>query len=99
MKYRKSCMAFAIVFAIGTVLSAYSQAESVITTIPQPGDPNRVAVNLLTGLVYVADSGAGIVSVIDPRTNTVVNSFQVGIDPVGVGVNPSTSRLYVSDII
>jgi YVTN family beta-propeller protein len=86
-------------FAAITVLSGYCLAESVVATIPQAGSPNQIAVNLLTGLAYVADSGVGMVSVIDGRTNLQVNTINVGIDPVGVGVNPVTSRLYVSDII
>jgi YVTN family beta-propeller protein len=88
-----------LILAIAVLTCQAGAAETVVATIPQPGSPNRIAVDLLTGLAYVADSGVGTVSVIDARTDSQVNTIFVGIDPVGVGVNPVTSRLYVSDII
>ena len=88
-----------LILAIAVLICQVGAAESVVATIPQNGSPNGIAVDLLTGLAYVADSGVGMVSVIDARTNSQVNTIFVGIDPVGVGVNPVTSRLYVSDII
>lgn len=86
-----------LILAIAVLMCQAGAAESVVATIPQIGSPNGIAVDLLTGLAYIADSGSGTVSVIDARTNSQVNTIFVGIDPIGVGVNPVTSRLYVSD--
>ena len=46
--------------------------------------------------VYVANTGANTVSVIDAATNTVVAAIPVGNHPGGVAVNPTGSRVYVS---
>jgi len=37
------------------------------------------------------------VSVIDGATNTVVATVLVGANPAGVGVNPTTNRIYVAN--
>ena len=47
--------------------------------------------------LYVADSAANAVSVIDPATNAVTNTITVGVAPSQVAVAPATSRVYVTN--
>ncbi|MDA1676801.1 YncE family protein, partial [Bacillus cereus group sp. TH152-1LC] len=48
--------------------------------------------------IYVANSGANTVSVIDGATNTVVGgAISVGSGPSGIGVNTSTNKIYVAN--
>src|SRR5205085_970920 len=51
-------------------------------------------------LVYVANTGANSVSVIDGATNTVVGSpITVPFPSVGIDVLPSTGQVYASDAV
>ena len=44
------------------------------------------------GDIYVANEGTNSVSVIDPSTNTVVDTVTVGSEPSGVAVECHRSR-------
>jgi YVTN family beta-propeller protein len=58
-----------------------------------------VAADAATRTVYVANAGAGTVSVIDGVTNTVSGSpLPVGTDPDGVAVDPATDTVYVVSV-
>jgi YVTN family beta-propeller protein len=46
---------------------ADSSRPSVIATYPTARQPNTVAIDPTTGRVFVADAGAGVVQIIDPR--------------------------------
>ena len=47
--------------------------------------------------MYVAHLGADTLSVIDGRTEAVVATFAISYGLYGVGVNPTTSRVYVAN--
>ncbi len=83
-------------FAVLLVLCTACVAQTVIATVPA-ASPTQLDLNPFTRLVYVGNSGAGTVDIIDERTNTVVNAISLGGDVEGVAVNPFTSRLYVAD--
>jgi YVTN family beta-propeller protein len=70
---------------------------TVTATIGVGSDPDGVAVNSTAGTVYVANSGAGTVSVIDEKTNAVTATIGVGSDPDGVAVNPAAGTVYVTN--
>ena len=76
---------------------ANAQGYSVIATVPVGNDPFGVAINPANGLVYVANSDSGTVSVINPATNTVVATIPVGDSPVGVAINPTNGLVYVTN--
>jgi len=56
--------------------------------------PLGVAVNTATNRVYVADSGADDVTVLDATTRAMLHSITVGSSPTFVGINPQTNRIY-----
>lgn len=58
--------------------------------------PTGIAVNPVTGLVYVANMGAGTVAVLDGATERLVTTIAVGPAPTGIDVNPRTNQVYVA---
>jgi len=48
-------------------------------------------------LLYVANTPADTVDVVDPATRTVVARINVGIDPVGIAVRPDGREVWVSN--
>src|SRR6185437_1595028 len=64
---------------------------------------NDVAVNPQTNMIYVLDAATnnhGYISVIDGKTNSIVNTFSWGgFSQNGIGVNPTTNQIYVSNTI
>ncbi|MDE1764292.1 MAG: YncE family protein [Thaumarchaeota archaeon] len=63
--------------------------------------PAQVAVNPETNRIYVSDwnYGDGVVTVIDDRTDQVIDSIAgLGGGSYGIGVNPNTDRIYVDNV-
>ena len=54
-------------------------------------------INPTNGLVYVTNANSNTVSVIDPKTNTVVTTIPVGSNPIKVDVNPANGLVYVTN--
>jgi YVTN family beta-propeller protein len=46
--------------------------------------------------MYVANSGSDFVSVIDPSSNTVIDTITVGSNPAGVAFDPANRLIYVA---
>ncbi|HMH52046.1 MAG TPA: IPTL-CTERM sorting domain-containing protein, partial [Candidatus Acidoferrum sp.] len=55
------------------------------------------AINPTGTRLYVANAGAGTVSVVDTATNVVIATVTVGSFPFGVAVNPTGTRVYVAN--
>jgi YVTN family beta-propeller protein len=78
----------------GTV-SVFDSANNPVTTVQLPGttpEPYGVAVSPTgaeAGYVYTANSNTNAVSVINPATNAVVQTIDVGNHPLGVAVSPT----------
>lgn len=51
-----------------------------------------------TNRIYIENGYNNNVSVISGATNAVIATISVGINPVGVGVNPSTNLIYVTNL-
>lgn len=80
---------------LGTLPPVPGGSGFAATDIPVGPRPQAVAVNSTTGRVYVANSGADTVSVIDGHARRLVGTIAVGFAPGGVAVNPTTNRIYV----
>ena len=81
-------------------------AQAGVNPITVGSRPSGVAVTPNGRRVYVTNSGANTVAVIDAATNALVdtdpdaagvNPIQVGIDPNGVAVTPDGQRVYVAN--
>jgi len=49
----------------------------------------------VSATLYIANSGANTVSVVDTATNTVATTVAVGIGPFGLSLSPDGSRAWV----
>jgi YVTN family beta-propeller protein len=85
-------------------LTIIDEDENDITaTVPLGGgsnvsEPEGVAVDPFTNRIYVTNfKPAGVVWMIDGRTNTVGATIPVGSSPFGLAVNPLTRRVYVAN--
>lgn len=91
-------------FAVQLVASfaftaSFAWTQSVVATIPATngveGNPMTIAVNPLTGRVYIAGSN---IEVVDQKTNHIVDTITVGSGQLnGVAIDPVRRRLYVVD--
>jgi YVTN family beta-propeller protein len=80
------------------VINGYT--NQLIKTIPVGLNPDGIAVNPNTNMIYVANSAANTISVIDGTTESVVRTIQVrGDNPRGIGVNPNTNIIYVANAL
>jgi YVTN family beta-propeller protein len=59
--------------------------------------PDALAVNTVTGNVYVANSTDGTVSVISGETNAVTATLRAGPHPYTLAVNEVTNKIYVTN--
>jgi len=59
--------------------------------------PSAVAVDAVTGRVFVAESGAGTVRVLEAGSGRVLREVRVGRNPVALTVVPSTGRVFVAN--
>lgn len=76
-------------------LAALVTAVALLTAGVAAAAPADAAV-LPGPFAYVADSGAGTVSVVDGGSTTVTSTVPVGGTPSGVAVSPDGSRAYVT---
>ena len=74
-----------------------AQAQTVGTRIPVGANPTQIAINPVTNKVYVANSGADSVSVINAGTGAVA-TVPVNDNPRWIGINVETNRIYVSHL-
>ncbi len=70
---------------------------TTIATIPVATQPVGLAFDSANNAVYVANNGAGLVSVISEATETVTATIAVGGAPVGVAVDAATNTIYVAN--
>jgi YVTN family beta-propeller protein len=89
--------AAALSLTAGAVPASAAGGYTVTATIPVGSYPYGVAVDPAAGTVYVANSGAGTVSVIDAATRAVTATIAVGPSPIGVAVDPATHTTYVAN--
>jgi YVTN family beta-propeller protein len=60
-------------------------------------EPNAVAVNQITNLVYVTNSGSDTVSVINGSTDRLLKNIPVDEFPRAIAINPVTNKIYVAN--
>ncbi|MFF4592662.1 YncE family protein [Amycolatopsis sp. NPDC001319] len=93
---RRGLFALATAGVATAVLPATAWAEQV-SVVDVGGRLTAVAVNPVTGLVYVTDSNSGSVAVIDPAAGRVTTIITVGGKPSDVAVDSAANRVYVAN--
>jgi YVTN family beta-propeller protein len=89
---------FVGIASTGFALSATpAGASTAAPTVAVGSRPAGVAVDPVTGNVYVANEGDSTVSVISDATNTVTSTVSVGSGPDAVAVDSTTGLVYVAN--
>ncbi len=89
-------------FSGGTVSVIFTNTNMVIKTITDPSFalPVFVTFDPINRDMYVTNQGSSVpgkVSVIDTTTNTVINTIDVGNNPIGIAYDPVNKRMYVGN--
>lgn len=71
--------------------------NKVKSTINLSGNPEALAVDPATNMVYIANLYANTVSVLNGDTNAIVATVPVGNYPTLVAVDPTTDTIYVAN--
>lgn len=82
----------------GNSVSVIDLATNVVgTTIPNPGNPYRIAVSADAQRIYVANETSNAISIIDAKTNAVIGTpIAVGGVPHEIAITPDGTRAYVA---
>ena len=84
-------------FAVALLLGCPSvRSQTVTATISVGTAPEAVAVNKITGKIYVANYLSHSVTVIDSAANSTT-TVQAGSHPRAVAVNEATNKMYVAN--
>ena len=67
------------------------------SSFPGGSNPQGIAVNQVTNMIYVTDLGTGTVTPINGATNTAGAPVSVGFGTNGIAVDAATNVLYVAD--
>ena len=78
-------------------LVVWDELSGGIKTVPVGAIPCAVAVNPATNMVYVANHGDDMVTVVDGAKNTRVATLHVGKQPQGIAVDPVKNLVYVAN--
>src|SRR5439155_924386 len=83
----------------GTVSVINTATNAVIATISTPGLRQifGIAINPAGSRVYLSDTAANAVGVIDATNNSFMGARPVGLAPMGLAVDPSGTRVYVAN--
>jgi YVTN family beta-propeller protein len=76
---------------------AVLSAQNFTVSIAVAGTPGAIAVDPVTGQIYVANAGSGSVSVIAGSTEAVVATIPVGTTPTAIAVDSLTNTIYVAN--
>ncbi len=88
-----------IFFFLACVVVATCQtatSQTLLTSVGTGSQPVALAINPLTGRVYVANQGSNNVTVIDEATDSTA-TVSVGGYPSAIAVSPSTNKIYVAN--
>ncbi|MGA8938097.1 MAG: hypothetical protein WB439_02925 [Acidobacteriaceae bacterium] len=73
-----------------------NDAKGTIARVTVGSSPVSIAVDRISGKVYVANSGDGTVSVLDGVTDALLATIPVGANPYSIAANAVTQKIFVS---
>ena len=73
-----------------------NDARGTVVRVTVGSSPVSIAVDRISGKVYVANSGDGTVSVLDGVTDALLATIPVGANPYSIAANPVTQKIFVS---
>src|SRR6267143_1660748 len=94
---RRIALSALMFFLVLTYFPARVYAQTVTATVPVGANPTFLAYDSGKGEVFVANYGAGTVSVISDSSNTVVATVGVGATPQGVAYDSGKGEVFVAN--
>lgn len=79
------------------ITSRMTNGTQTVKMIQVGNSPDAVALNPVTGMVYVTDFSDNNVTVINGASNSPVANITVGDGPDAIAVNPSSDTIYVAN--
>ena len=74
----------------------FAVAQRLLTTITFNGNVVNAAINHATNRLYVIVGT--VMQVVDGASNTVIDSIQLGSQPIGIAINETTNKIYIGDL-
>jgi YVTN family beta-propeller protein len=74
-----------------------TRTGALLRTLPLAGEPDTLVVDERTARVFVANRGAGMVSVLDAHDGTLLRTVTIGGQPTALAVDERRGRVYVVD--
>ena len=83
----------------GTAITVTNSVGTVVATPPAMTNPNPIGIGYCSSndSIYAANYNTANVSVINPNTNAVVSTINVGSNPISVTYCSSNDRIYVTN--
>jgi len=69
-----------------------------VSAVPTGAIPCAVALNPVTGLVYVVNHGDDTVTTIDGANHRIIATIKVGKSPQGIAIDSKSNRIYVANV-
>ena len=79
--------------ATTNMVNVIDNSTYLVSNIPTPAGPRRLALTPSTNRLFVTDYDGGFVSVIDTATQNVINNIAVGIYPRGIAITPNGEEI------
>lgn len=80
----------------GTLSVINTRTLEVVNVITAPGEP--IAMVIIGDMLYVTRHKAGMVSVVDMLSDSVISEIPVGQRPFGLSVNAAGTKIYVANM-
>jgi len=82
----------------GAELLIVEEDPGNVSAVPTGAIPCAVALNPITGLVYVVNHGDDTVTAIDGANHRIIATIHVGKSPQGITVDSKSNRIYVTNV-
>ncbi|MGC9213444.1 MAG: YncE family protein [Athalassotoga sp.] len=93
---RKIILGLYLLFVFSGLLETVF-GNSLWRTINVGSYQNGIAVDSSNDMLYVAESGYSIVSVVDLKTYQIIKKINTGIFPYQIAINDKTDMVYVTN--
>src|SRR5438132_1275199 len=99
VSYRSTIPVNGRIFDDSTRMNGFgASSQSLMATVAGGAGPGGVAVNSITGRIYLALQLSNMISVVDSFSNTVIASIPLGASPSAISLNPNTNMVYVANV-
>jgi YVTN family beta-propeller protein len=83
--------------SVEVTIEVVAVPDTVVSTISVGSAPLRVAVDPLSDIAYLTNSGDNSLSVVDLQSLNETNRIGVGNNPIGLAISQSLGRVYIAN--